>query len=372
MTSHLFSPITLKGVTLANRIVVSPMCQYSARDGSATDWHLMHLGSFSVAGSGLVLVEATAVEAAGRISPEDLGLYSDANEVALGRVVGFWREYGNTRLGIQLAHAGRKGSAHRPWEKDGAPLSPEEGAWPTVGPSAVSYDENWPPPRALDRPGMEAVKAAFVKAAERAARLGFEVLEMHSAHGYLLHEFLSPLSNLRQDEYGGALENRLRFPLEVFEAMRAVWPEARPLGVRISATDFIPGGWDLADSIIYAAALKERGCDFIDVSGGALAPQQHIEVKLGYQVPYAAAIRREVGIPTIAVGMIIYPQQAEEIIAGGQADMVALARAMLFNPHWAWHAAETLGEEAAYPPQYQLARPARWLRGGRHKRAADE
>jgi 2,4-dienoyl-CoA reductase-like NADH-dependent reductase (Old Yellow Enzyme family) len=372
MAGSLFSPITLREVTLANRIVVSPMCQYSAKEGSATDWHLMHLGNLSVSGAGLVMVEATAVEARGRITYGDLGLYNRDNEEALARVLKFCREYGNTRLGIQLAHAGRKASDHLPWEESGRPLSPEEGAWQTVGPSAVSYDVDWPPPQALDRTGMEAVKDAFVAATGRAARLGFDVLELHAAHGYLLHEFLSPLSNLRGDAYGGSLEGRLRFPLEVFAAMRAVWPENRPLGVRLSATDYIPGGWDLPDSVIFAGALKERGCDFIDVSGGGLAPQQKIPVGPGYQAPYAARIRREAGIPTITVGLILRPRQAEEIIAGGQADMVALARGMLNNPRWVWHAAQELGAEAAYPPQYWRCHPAKWPQGFPPRGAVEE
>ena len=270
MSRALFSPIALRGVTLANRIAVSPMCQYRAREGSATDWHLMHLGQFCVAGPGLVIVEATAVESRGRISYGDLGLYSDDNEAALGRVVAFCREYGDSRLGIQLAHAGRKGSDHLPWDEPDRPLAPEEGAWTTVGPSAVSYGAGWPPPQALDMGGLQAVKEAFVQATRRATRLGFDLVEMHAAHGYLMHEFLSPLSNHRRDAYGGSRENRMRFPLEVFEAMRAVWPASKPLGVRISATDYAEGGWDLVDSVVLAAELKQRGCDYIDVSGGGL------------------------------------------------------------------------------------------------------
>ena len=272
MSSALFSPFSLGDVTLANRIVVSPMCQYSAAEGNAGDWHLMHLGNLSVSGPGLVMVEATAVEPRGRITYGDLGLYSDDNEAALGRIVSFCRQYGGSRLGLQLAHAGRKASDHLPWEEHGRPLTPDEGAWTTVGPSAISYGDAWPRPQALDAAGMQAVKEAFVRATRRAARLKFDLVEMHAAHGYLLHEFLSPLSNTRGDGYGGSRENRMRFPLEVFSAMREAWPAGKPLGVRISATDYAEGGWDIIDSLAFAQALKDRGCDFLDVSGGGLVP----------------------------------------------------------------------------------------------------
>ena len=371
MGAALFTPITLRGLTLANRIVVSPMCQYSAAEGSATDWHLMHLGNFSVSGAGLVMVEATAVEPRGRITYGDLGLYSDANEAALGRVLQFCRKYGNTKLGIQLAHAGRKAADHLPWEEGGRPLAPAEGAWPTVGPSATPYDEAWPVPQALDREGLTQVRQAFTAAARRAARLDFDLVELHSAHGYLLHEFLSPLSNRRTDEYGGSPENRLRFPLEVFEAVRAVWPSHKPLGVRLSATDYVEGGWQLSDSVIFAQELKNRGCDFIDVSGGGLAPQQQIPLGPGYQAPFAEEIRRKTGITTVVVGMIFQPRQAEAIIAGGRADLVALARGMLYNPRWAWHAAEELFAEAAYPPQYLRCQPARWPQAFPHRQVVE-
>jgi 2,4-dienoyl-CoA reductase-like NADH-dependent reductase (Old Yellow Enzyme family) len=367
MSSVLFSPFSLRSITLANRIIVSPMCQYSAREGSATDWHLVHLGQFCLSGAGLVMVEATAVEPRGRITYSDLGLYSDSNEEALSRVVKFCREYGNTSIGIQLAHAGRKGSDHVPWEEHGQPLTAEEGAWTTVAPSPVAYCEGWPKPEALDLQGLEEVKQAFAAAAARAARLDFDVLELHMAHGYLLHEFLSPLSNFRHDDYGGSLENRLRFPLEVFGAMREVWPEHKPLGVRISGTDYVEGGWDIGDSVVLGEQLKSLGCDFIDVSGGGLAPQQKISVGLGYQVPLAERLRREAKLPTITVGMINLPRQAEAIIAGGQADLVALARGMLYNPRWTWHAAEELWAEAAYPPQYRRCQPSRWPQAFPHR-----
>jgi 2,4-dienoyl-CoA reductase-like NADH-dependent reductase (Old Yellow Enzyme family) len=371
MRPALFTPISLREMPLANRIVVSPMCQYRARDGSATDWHLMHLGQFCVSGPGLVIVEATAVEPQGRISYGDLGLYSDENEAALQRVVSFCREYGQSRLGIQLAHAGRKGSDHLPWEDPERPLAPAEGAWTTVGPSELSYGEGWPPPRALETAGLEAVKQAFVQATGRAARLGFDLVELHAAHGYLLHEFLSPLSNQREDAYGGSRENRMRLPLEIFEAMRAVWPESKPLGVRISATDYAEGGWDIDDAVVLAAELQKRGCDYIDVSGGGLVPRQRIHVGPGYQVPFAARIRQEVGLVTMAVGMINQPRQAEEIIAGGQADLVALARGMLYDPRWVWHAAEALGAELEYPPPYRRAQPSLWPQAFPHRRGVE-
>ena len=359
-TSALFAPISLRSITLSNRIVVSPMCQYSAKDGNATEWHLMHLGQFSISGAGLIMVEATAVEERGRITYGDLGIYSDENERSLSRVLAFCRKHGHGKVGIQLAHAGRKASDHIPWQRKDRPLDPEQGAWQTVAPSAIPYDRSWPPPQALEKQDLAGIRDAFVRAAERAERLNFDLLELHNAHGYLLHEFLSPLSNRRTDEYGGSLENRFRFPLEVFTAVRKSWPDHKPLGVRISATDYAEGGWDIPDSVAYAKALKSRGCDFIDVSGGGLSPQQKIPVGPGYQVPFSGRIRNEAGITTIVVGMINRPHQAEEIIAGGQADMVALARGMLFDPRWAWHAAEELGAEADYPPQYDRCRPVRW------------
>lgn len=333
------------------------MCQYSATDGTVGDWHIMHLGQFAVAGSGLVFVEASGVEAEGRISPGCVGLYSDENEAALARIVRFFRDYGNARVGIQLAHAGRKASTAVPW-RGGKPLQSEQGAWQTVAPSALPYGPGWHMPLALDEDGLDRIKKAFVSAAERAVRIGFDAIEIHSAHGYLLHQFLSPLSNQRNDGYGGPRENRMRFPLEVFDAVRAVWPEDRPLGVRLSATDWIEGGWDLSDSIAYAQALTERGSDFIDVSSGGLSPAQKIVSAPGYQTGFATEIRRASGAKVIAVGRITEAHQAETILCSGQADMIALARGMLFDPHWPWHAAQALGEQAAFPPQYQRAHPS--------------
>ncbi len=355
MPSHLFSPIRIRSLELANRIVVAPMCQYSADDGDMTDWHLMHLGQFAVSGAALVFIEATGVEAAGRITPGCIGLYSDANEAAMARVVGFFRDYGNARIGIQLAHAGRKASTAVPWRGD-APLA-NNGAWQTFAPSACPYTDGWPTPVALDDSGLERVKQAFVDAASRAARIGFDVIEVHSAHGYLLHEFLSPLSNRRDDAYGGSLENRLRFPLEVFEAVRAVCPDDLPVGVRVSTTDWVEGGWDLEGTVVYAQALADRGCDFIDVSSGGNSPDQKIADGPGYQTAFAGSVRRATRLTTIAVGQITDARQAETIIASGQADMVALARGMLYDPRWPWHAAEVLGAEAAFPPQYMRAHP---------------
>ena len=269
MSSALFSPLELRGLTLNNRIAVSSMCQYAAENGSAVDWHLMHLGQFSMGAAGLVMTEATAVSAAGRITPKCLGLYSDENEAALKRVIDFCRQYGVTPMGIQLAHAGRKGSAQVPLD-GGQPLSANENPWTTVAPSAIPFGPDWHVPQALSREGLAAVRAEFVAATERAVRIGFDLAELHSAHGYLLHQFLSPLSNQRSDEYGGKLENRMRFPLEVFEAVRAAWPDDKPLGIRISATDWIEGGWTVEESVVFAGELKSLGCDFIDVSSGAL------------------------------------------------------------------------------------------------------
>ncbi|TXF10799.1 NADH:flavin oxidoreductase/NADH oxidase [Pelomicrobium methylotrophicum] len=359
MSSHLFQPIRLRGLTLDNRIMVSPMCQYSAVDGCATDWHLMHLGQFAVSGAGLVMVEMTDVEPRGRITPYCLGLYSDANEQALKRVVDFCKRHGHARIGIQLAHAGRKASTLPPWEGRRL-LRPEEGGWEPVAPSAVASGAGAAVPRALTLDEIGQIRDAFVSATQRAARIGFDAIELHCAHGYLLHQFLSPLSNHRTDRYGGSLENRMRFPLEVFAAMRAAWPEDKPLGVRVSATDWAEGGWSLPDTLAFARALKALGCDWIDVSSGGLVKNQVIETYPGYQVPFAEAVRQATGLTTIAIGMITEPRHAEAIVAHGQADMVALARGMLYDPRWAWHAAAELGATVYYPNQYLRCRP--WVR----------
>jgi 2,4-dienoyl-CoA reductase-like NADH-dependent reductase (Old Yellow Enzyme family) len=335
------------------------MCQYSAEDGSATEWHALHLGSLSVSGVGLLMVEMTQVEAIGRISPTDLGLYSQANEAALARVIATCRRYGNAKLGVQIGHAGRKASTNPPW-KGGKFLRPEDGAWPTIAPSALPFDDGYPTPQAMARDDIERVITAFADATRRAARIGFDLVEAHSAHGYLLHQFLSPLANRRADEYGGSLQNRMRFPLRVIEAMRAAWPAEKPLGARVSSTDWLDGGFTLDEAVVYARALKERGCDYVCASGGGIVAKAPIQVGPGYMVAFAERVRRDAGIPTRAVGMIVTPQQAESIIAEGKADMVALARAILDDPHWTWHAAEALGAPAAYPPQYERARTTIW------------
>ena len=356
MTSALFQPISLRKLQLSNRIMVSPMCQYSAADGNANDWHLIHLGQLALGGVGLVCIEATAVEAIGRITPGCLGLYSDDNEAALRTLLTALRRQADTPLALQLGHAGRKGSSHTPWD-GGQLIAPGAGGWAPIAPSALPFSPTEPPPLEMNAADLVRVREAFVHAAQRAARLGIDAIELHTAHGYLLHEFLSPLANRRSDAYGGSLENRLRFPLEVFSAVRKVWPEDKPLGVRISASDWIEGGWDLPQSIEFAQRLKAAGCDWIDASSGGLAPEQKIVLGPGYQVQFAEAIRRETGIPTIAVGLITEPRQAEDIVAAGRADMVALARGLLFDPHWAWRAAAELGGQVRAPKQYWRAPP---------------
>lgn len=362
MTAELLSPLRLRELELPNRIVVSPMCQYSAVDGCATDWHLVHLGQYAVSGVGLTIIEATHVERRGRISHGCMGLYSDENEAALVRVVDFYHRHGNARLGIQLAHSGRKGSTRRPWEGRGEPLPAGEDPWPTVGPSALPFDEGWPQPAALDAAGLATVRGAFVQATRRAARLGLELIEIHNAHGYLLHSFLSPLSNQRGDAYGGSLANRMRFPLEVFDAVRAAWPAERPLGVRISATDWVDGGWTVEESGEFGRELKARGCDFITVSSGGGSPKQQVPLGEGYQLPLAAAVREAAGLPVMGVGMLFDPVHANRAIAEGRCDMAAIARGLLHDPHWAWRAAAELGGEVHHPPQYIRGYLSSWLR----------
>ncbi|MBF0515148.1 MAG: NADH:flavin oxidoreductase/NADH oxidase [Desulfovibrionaceae bacterium] len=354
--SALFSPFSLGGLALQNRIVVAPMCQYSAKDGQAAHWHTIHLGHLALSGAGLLITEATAVTPEGRISPQDLGLYSDDCQAALARVLRAVRAYSPIPLCIQLAHAGRKASTSAPWS-GGRTLAPAEGGWRPLAPSALPFTPGDPAPLELDRAGLARIREAFAQAARRAGELGFDCLELHNAHGYLLHEFLSPLSNRRTDEYGGTLANRMRFPLEVFAAVREATPAAHPVGVRISATDWLEGGWDIEDSIVYARELKKLGCAYIHASGGGTSLEQKIPLAPGYQVPLAERIRRETGAPTIAVGLITRPAQAEEIVASGQADLVALARAMLYDPRWPWHAAAELGERIDAPQQYLRAAP---------------
>lgn len=359
MTSALFSPLKLRSLTLKNRIVVSPMCQYSADDGVASDWHLAHLTNLACSGAGLVVIEMTDVEREGRITLGCHGLYSDSCEAGLKPVIAAMRKWGGAAIGIQLAHAGRKGSTHKPWD-GGAPLKPEESAWQTVAPSPLPFSEKSPAPRQLSVADIERLVQSFVTAARRAERLGIDTLELHGAHGYLLHQFLSPLSNHRTDEYGGSLANRMRFPLRVVEALRAVWPKEKPLGMRVTSTDFLPGGWRIEDAVLFARELKARGCDYADVSGGGVVPVAPIPVAPGYMVEYAGRIKREAQIATRSVGMILTAPQAEAVIASGEADMVALARAMLDDPHWGWHAAEALGEKIPAPPQYARATIETW------------
>jgi 2,4-dienoyl-CoA reductase-like NADH-dependent reductase (Old Yellow Enzyme family) len=352
VTSSLFSSFSLRGLEFRNRVFVSPMCQYSSRDGLPNDWHMVHLGSRAVGGAALVCVEATGVSPEGRISPGDTGLWSEEHARAFAPVAAFIKSQG-ARAAIQLAHAGRKASTEVPW-RGGKPLSEAQGGWQTVAPSAVPFGD-WPAPREMNGADIEAVIAQFADAARRALAAGFEVVELHMAHGYLLHEFLSPLSNRREDEFGGSLENRARLPLRVAEAVRAVWPDGLPLFARISATDWVEGGWDVGQSVQLSRWLKERGVDLVDCSSGGLVPGARIPVAPGYQVGFAETIRREAGVATGAVGLITEPEQAEEIIATGQADAVLLARAVLRDPYWPLHAAKRLGAQAPWPVQYGRA-----------------
>jgi 2,4-dienoyl-CoA reductase-like NADH-dependent reductase (Old Yellow Enzyme family) len=354
--SKLFSPISLGKLELNNRIIVSPMCQYSAEQGQASDWHLIHLGHMALSGAGLLFTEATAVTPEGRISPGDLGLWSDQTEMALAHVIKSIRRYSAMPIAIQLAHAGRKASTQVPWH-GGQAISLENGGWQTVAPSALSFAADGTQPVALDEAGMLQIRNDYASAAQRAHSLGIDAIELHAAHGYLLHQFLSPLSNVRNDRYGGSLENRMRFPLEVFDTVCAAVPSGKPVGVRISATDWLTGGWDIEQSVVFAKELQRRDCAFIDVSSGGLSPLQQIPLEPGYQVPFAETIRRETGLTTIAVGLITEPEQAETIISSGQADMVALARGMLYDPRWPWHAAAKLGAQVTVPNQYLRSQP---------------
>jgi 2,4-dienoyl-CoA reductase-like NADH-dependent reductase (Old Yellow Enzyme family) len=358
--SVLFTPYRVGSLELGNRIVIAPMCQYSADEGRATDWHVIHLGNLALSGAGILITEATAVTPEGRISPDDLGLWSDGTEEALGRVLGIVRRYSTMPIAIQLAHAGRKASTRVPWE-GGKQIRPGEGrGWPTVAPSALPFGEGEDPPLALDGDGIAALRAAFGEAARRAGRLGLDAVQIHGAHGYLLHQFLSPLSNLREDAYGGTLENRMRFPLEVFDAVRAAFPAVRPVSVRVSGTDWAEGGWDLEQTIAFARELKARGCDAIHVSSGGLTPRQRIPVGPSYQVPLARAVKAATGLPTIAVGLITGYDQAEAIVGTGDADMVAIARTILYEPRWPWHAAAHLGATVKAPKQYLRSQPHRY------------
>ncbi|RJT56467.1 MULTISPECIES: NADH:flavin oxidoreductase/NADH oxidase [Rahnella] len=354
--SKLFEPITLGELTLENRIVIAPMCQYSSDEGKATAWHHAHLGQLSFSGAGLLILEATAVEAAGRISAEDLGLWDDATEAAMKDLITGLRANSKMPLGLQLGHAGRKASCAAPWN-GGAQIPQSAGGWQTVAPSAIAFTEGTEAPEAMSLARIDELKKAYVETVRRADRLGLDLLELHGAHGYLLHQFLSPLSNQRTDQYGGSLENRMRLLLEIFQEIRAEFPAEKPIGVRISATDWVEGGWDLEQSIELAKALDKLGCSYIHVSSGGLSPQQKIAVGPNYQVPFADGIKRYVNMPVIAVGLITEPEQAEAIIGTGQADMIALARGILYNPRWPWHAAAKLGAKVSAPKQYWRSEP---------------
>lgn len=355
--SKLFTPWQIGALELENRIVVAPMCQYSADAGDAQDWHVIHLGNLALSGAGLLIIEATAVSPEGRITPRDLGLYSDANEAALARVLQAIRPHALAPIAIQLAHAGRKASSDVPWEGGAQIPAAQDAGWRTVAPSALPHGDGEEAPEALDADGLAKVRDDFVAAARRSVALGFDGIELHMAHGYLLHQFLSPLANTRTDAYGGSAENRMRFPLEVFDAVKAAVPEDVPVWVRVSATDWVPGGWDVEDMITLGHALKARGCAAIHVSSGGVSPQQQIPLSEGYQVPQAARIKSAVGLPTIAVGLITEPTHAERIVEDGDADAIALARGILYDPRWPWHAAAELGAETHASPQYWRSQP---------------
>jgi 2,4-dienoyl-CoA reductase-like NADH-dependent reductase (Old Yellow Enzyme family) len=354
--THLFNPLTIRDVTFSNRVFVSPMCQYSSTDGFANDWHFVHLGSRTVGGAGLVLTEATAVLAEGRISPQDLGIWKDDHLEPLARITRFIHEQGGV-AGMQLAHAGRKASTYRPWQGNGT-VSEREGGWNNVvAPSALRFADHYPMPQALSVEGIKSIVAAFAAAARRACQAGFDVIEIHAAHGYLLHEFLSPISNQRTDKYGGSLENRTRIVREVVAAVRASWPERVPLFVRISATDWVDGGWDIQQSVELSRQLTKLGVDLIDCSSGGNVPRADIPVGPGYQTPFAEQIRREAKILTAALGMITSATQAEHIVNAGQADAVVIARELLRDPYFPLRAARELGQPVSWPVQYLRAAP---------------
>ena len=355
--SALFTPLEVGGLKLRNRVVIAPMCQYSAEDGCMTDWHTIHLGHLALSGAALLTIEATAVTPDGRISYGDTGLWSDANEEAMARVLASVRRWSDMPIAIQLGHAGRKASTDKPWF-GGKQIAPgAENGWQTVAPSPLPFLEDENPPAELDRAGLDRIRQAFADSAARAARVDLAAVQLHGAHGYLLHQFLSPLSNRRTDEYGGSLENRMRFPLEVFDAVRAVFPADRPVTMRVSATDWVEGGWDIEQTIAFARELEARGCAAIHVSSGGLDPRQQIPVGPSYQVPLAREIKRAVNMPVVAVGLITGFEQAEAIVGTGDADIVALARGVLYDPRWPWHAAAALGGHVKGPPQYLRSQP---------------
>jgi 2,4-dienoyl-CoA reductase-like NADH-dependent reductase (Old Yellow Enzyme family) len=353
--SALFEPLQLRSVTLPNRIVLSPMCQYSAVDGVPNNWHRIHLGRYATAGLGLIIAEATHVNAKARITPGCLGLYNAVQEAAFAEIAADVKQFGPAPFGIQLAHAGRKASADLPWRGGQSLQGPL--AWPTVAPSAIPQDTGWHTPAELDDEGLDEIKRDFVASAGRADRAGVDLIELHGAHGYLMHQFLSPISNKRQDGYGGSLDNRMRFPLEVFEAVRSTWPAHKPLGMRMTGSDWMGSeGLGIEDAITFAAKLKERGADFVDVSSGGVSMQQKITTGPGYQVQFAEAVKKATGIVTMAVGMITEPAQAEAIVRDGKADLVAMARGLLNDPYWAWRAADALHGEVHVAPQYLRGR----------------
>jgi 2,4-dienoyl-CoA reductase-like NADH-dependent reductase (Old Yellow Enzyme family) len=356
----LFEPIRVGSLALDNRIVIAPMCQYSAIDGAMTDWHLIHLGHLALSSAALLTIEATAVLPEGRITYGDVGLWDDATEAAMGRVLDSVRRHSDMPIALQLSHAGRKASTEVPW-RGGRQIAPAaENGWQTHAPSPLAFAAEDHAPTALDADGLAGIRDAFAAAARRAARLGIDAVQLHGAHGYLLHQFLSPLSNQRSDAYGGSLENRLRFPLEVFDAVRAAFPAERPVTLRVSGSDWVDGGWDIAGTIAFAKALEARGCAAIHVSSGGLDPRQAIPVGPSYQVPLARAVKRAVTMPVIAVGMITDYEQAEAIIGTGDADLIALARAMLYDPRWPWHAAAQLGGHVTAPNQYLRSQPRQY------------
>ena len=358
--SALFSPFRVGALELANRIVIAPMCQYSAVNGCMTDWHVIHLGHLALSGAALLTIEATAVLPEGRITYADVGLWNDATEAAIARTLESIRRWSDMPIAIQLAHAGRKASTELPW-KGGVQIPPDHpNGWQTVAPSAIPYQDGEQPPVALDRDGLTRVGEAFAAAAQRAARLGIGAVQLHCAHGYLLHEFLSPLSNRRDDEYGGSLENRMRFPLEVFEAVRSAFPADRVVTMRVSGTDWVAAGWDIEQTIAFAQALEARGCAAIHVSSGGLSPSQQIPLGPSYQVPLARAVKKATRIPVIAVGLITEFEQAEAIVGTGDADFIALARTILYNPRWPWHAAAHFGAQVKAPDQYLRSQPRQY------------
>ncbi len=357
---HLFTPLRIRNLDLSNRIVIAPMCQYSAQDGCMTDWHLIHLGQLALSGAALLTIEASAVTPDGRITYADVGLYDDATEQAMARTLDGIRRWSDMPIAIQLAHAGRKASTDRPWN-GGKQIAPDaENGWQTVAPSAVAFNPEYVAPTALDDQGLKRIRDAFAASAVRAGRLGIDAVQIHAAHGYLLHQFLSPLANQRTDSYGGSLENRARFPLEVFDAVRQAFPSDRAVTVRVSATDWVKGGLDIEETVAFAQMLEERGCDAIHVSSGGLHIDQKIPLSPSYQVPLARAVKAAVKMPVVAVGLITDPVQAEAIVATGDADLIALARTVLYDPRWPWHAAAELGAQVKAAPQYLRCQPSRY------------